>query len=384
MISAAGVPPARCVAVGRRGRRSPVRPDRWLLPIALAPGRRQPSTARWSGSAPAWRVVAAGWLWLVTTRGHRTAVAARARAGPPGRPGCRCAGAVLAACGVALPPAAWRSAAGTARATPAGSTRTGSARPAAVAGRPRRRPTGPRARRPHPGVVVAPRRQPLWAIAGRDARAAAPTTRRSPRCWRELYDLNRAAIGPDPDLIRPAQRLRGTALTASRPPRRRRRCAPGPDRQRAGHPRPRPPAAPRPAAGSAPAHRAGRSPTCSPIDGRCAGLIEQWARRYAQAAVEIVGGDRPVTQLLRWSSREVYDEPRAARPAGRPRRPAPARAGPGPAGAAPGARRPHLLRRPATSSRSACTCGTASAPVPRRPLRARADQRWCCTALEFA
>ncbi len=29
-------------------------------------------------------------------------------------------------------------------------------------------------------------------------------------------------------------------------------------------------------------------------------------RRYTQAAVEIVGGDRPVTQLLRWSSREVY------------------------------------------------------------------------------
>lgn len=34
--------------------------------------------------------------------------------------------------------------------------------------------------------------------------------------------------------------------------------------------------------------------------------IEQWAHRYAQAAVEIVGGDRPVTQLLRWSTPEVY------------------------------------------------------------------------------
>ena len=31
--------------------------------------------------------------------------------------------------------------------------------------------------------------------------------------------------------------------------------------------------------------------------------LEQWARRYTQAAVEIVGGDRPVSQLLRWSSR---------------------------------------------------------------------------------
>ena len=36
--------------------------------------------------------------------------------------------------------------------------------------------------------------------------------------------------------------------------------------------------------------------------------LEQWARRYAQAAVEIVGGDRPVTQLLRWTAPEVYDD----------------------------------------------------------------------------
>src|SRR4051812_38105948 len=34
--------------------------------------------------------------------------------------------------------------------------------------------------------------------------------------------------------------------------------------------------------------------------------LEQWVQRYTQAAVEIVGGDRPVAQLLRWSSREVY------------------------------------------------------------------------------
>ncbi len=34
--------------------------------------------------------------------------------------------------------------------------------------------------------------------------------------------------------------------------------------------------------------------------------LEQWSRRYAQAAVEIVGGDRPASQLLRWSSRRVY------------------------------------------------------------------------------
>lgn len=35
--------------------------------------------------------------------------------------------------------------------------------------------------------------------------------------------------------------------------------------------------------------------------------LERWAGRYVQAVVEIVGGDRPVSQLLRWSSREVFE-----------------------------------------------------------------------------
>ena len=43
-----------------------------------------------------------------------------------------------------------------------------------------------------------------------------------------------------------------------------------------------------------------------PIDRRVRRDLEEWSRRYAQAAVEIVGGDRPVSQLLRWSSRSVY------------------------------------------------------------------------------
>ncbi|MFC4784123.1 Rv3235 family protein [Nocardioides sp. MAHUQ-72] len=43
-----------------------------------------------------------------------------------------------------------------------------------------------------------------------------------------------------------------------------------------------------------------------PIDQAVRRQVEEWARRYAQAAVEIVGGDRPVSQLLRWSSRDVY------------------------------------------------------------------------------
>ncbi len=45
-----------------------------------------------------------------------------------------------------------------------------------------------------------------------------------------------------------------------------------------------------------------------PIDRRLRSRLEQWSRRYAQAAVEIVGGDRPVSQLLRWTSPRVYED----------------------------------------------------------------------------
>lgn len=34
--------------------------------------------------------------------------------------------------------------------------------------------------------------------------------------------------------------------------------------------------------------------------------LRPWAARFAQAVVEALGGDRPVTQLVRWTSRAVY------------------------------------------------------------------------------
>ncbi|MQW75660.1 hypothetical protein GHK92_07235 [Nocardioides sp. dk4132] len=43
-----------------------------------------------------------------------------------------------------------------------------------------------------------------------------------------------------------------------------------------------------------------------PIDLHWRREVEQWSHRFAQAAVEIVGGDRPATQLLRWTTRSVY------------------------------------------------------------------------------
>ncbi len=36
--------------------------------------------------------------------------------------------------------------------------------------------------------------------------------------------------------------------------------------------------------------------------------LEAWAHRYTQAAVEIAGGDRPVSQLLRWTTPRVYED----------------------------------------------------------------------------
>jgi len=34
--------------------------------------------------------------------------------------------------------------------------------------------------------------------------------------------------------------------------------------------------------------------------------VQMWAARFAQAVVEVLGGDRPLTQLVRWTSHRVY------------------------------------------------------------------------------
>jgi hypothetical protein len=43
-------------------------------------------------------------------------------------------------------------------------------------------------------------------------------------------------------------------------------------------------------------------------DGDCNDEVRLWATRFAQAVVEVLGGDRPLSQLLRWTSRRVYLE----------------------------------------------------------------------------
>ncbi|GAA5150382.1 hypothetical protein GCM10023340_27390 [Nocardioides marinquilinus] len=130
-------------------------------------------------------------------------------------------------------------------------------------------------------------------------------------------------------------------------------------------------------------------PPAAATDLRRRRSVDRWAHRFAQAAVEIVGGDRPVTQLLRHTSAEVYGdlERRAVLVA---------RAGqhqPGQARVAPV--RPRVL-----SVHSSFTDGGAvessvhvrygersravAARFERRRDRHTTDTRWVCTALEFA
>jgi hypothetical protein len=120
-----------------------------------------------------------------------------------------------------------------------------------------------------------------------------------------------------------------------------------------------------------------------PIERRLRASIEEWARRFTQAAVEIVGGDRPVSQLLRWTAPDVYaDLHRRALLVGR--------AG----GHHPGLARVQQVRPQVRSVHTCFVCHDvveASVHV-RYGERSRAlavrferrDQRWVCTALDFS
>lgn len=127
----------------------------------------------------------------------------------------------------------------------------------------------------------------------------------------------------------------------------------------------------------------------TPVDVRRRREVERWAHRFAQAAVEIVGGDRPATQLLRWTTGSVYADLQR-------RAVLVARAG----GHQPAAGRVQPVRPQVLSTR---TCfvdrgvveasahvryGERSRAVAARfeLRRTRHDRtpRWVCTALEFA
>ncbi len=120
-----------------------------------------------------------------------------------------------------------------------------------------------------------------------------------------------------------------------------------------------------------------------PIEAEQRGRLEQWVQRFAQASVEIVGGDRPVSQLLRWTTGPVYADLHR-------RAVLVARAG----GHQPGVRRVQPVRPHVVSVHASFVSPTvveASARVrygPRsRALALRFERRrdrWLCTAMEFA
>ncbi|WP_183095861.1 Rv3235 family protein [Nocardioides stalactiti] len=126
-----------------------------------------------------------------------------------------------------------------------------------------------------------------------------------------------------------------------------------------------------------------RGATVVPIDYRQRAVVEEWTRRFVQAAVEIVGGDRPVSQLCRWTTEEVHADLRR-------RAHLVARAG----GHQPGLARVQLVR-PRVLSVHTCFLGPDRVEVAvhvRYGERSRAvaacferiEQRWICSALDFS
>lgn len=120
-----------------------------------------------------------------------------------------------------------------------------------------------------------------------------------------------------------------------------------------------------------------------PIDRRQQAVVEEWTRRFVQAAVEIVGGDRPVSQLLRWTLPDVYDDLRR-------RAQLVARAG----GHQPGLARVQPVR-PRVLSVHTCFLRPDAVETSvhvrygerSRALAARferIEQRWLCAALDFS
>lgn len=107
--------------------------------------------------------------------------------------------------------------------------------------------------------------------------------------------------------------------------------------------------------------------------------LEAFSHRFARAVVEVVGGDRGPSQLLRWTSEGVYAELQ--------RRTALL------AGTTPGDRRVRRLRSQVRSVHLFCPSPEAAevSVHVRQGERSRAiaarielvDSRWCCTALQF-
>jgi hypothetical protein len=107
--------------------------------------------------------------------------------------------------------------------------------------------------------------------------------------------------------------------------------------------------------------------------------LEAFAHRFANAVVEVIGGDRGPSQLLRWTTERVYaDLQRRSALLAR---------------TTPGDRRVRRLRSQVRSVHVFCPSAEAAeiSVHVRHGERSRAiaarieqiDGRWCCTALQF-
>jgi hypothetical protein len=105
--------------------------------------------------------------------------------------------------------------------------------------------------------------------------------------------------------------------------------------------------------------------------------VRSWAARFAQAVVEVVGGQRPASQLVRWAAPDVHrDLARRAHLVGLTA---------GRAGRAirPQVRSVHVCRPSATSAEVSVHVRHGARS---RALAMRLDRqgdRWTCTVLEF-
>jgi hypothetical protein len=105
--------------------------------------------------------------------------------------------------------------------------------------------------------------------------------------------------------------------------------------------------------------------------------VRRWAARFAQAVVEVVGGQRPASQLVRWAAPEVQrDLARRAYLVG-------LTAGRAGRSVRPQVRSVHICRPTATSAEVSIHVRHGARS---RALALRLDRqgdRWSCTALEF-
>ncbi len=114
-------------------------------------------------------------------------------------------------------------------------------------------------------------------------------------------------------------------------------------------------------------------------EARAADDVHLWSARFAQAVVEVIGGDRPLTQLVRWTTNRVYTDlgrrvrilSRTAPPGARPR------------AVRPQVRSVHVAQPTAESAEISVHVRHGQRS---RAIAARldlADGRWQCTALQL-